>query len=430
MSGAKWHWQLLPNIEQVGAARWQQLMAPDTPFNGYAFLFALEKSGCVSADTGWQPQHLALYRQVDCAIHESVDTENPSQTPLGELVALLPLYQKSHSYGEYVFDWSWADAYKQYQLAYYPKLVSAIPFTPVAGKRLAIHPRLSAAEQHYARQLMQTVLQSLLANHSSWHGLFLSNAECAAWQAAAASPLRLTAASDPAHPEPNCARLLQRHGCQFHWFNRDYHSFDEFLATLTSSKRKNLRKERRQASEWDYRWRSGAQLTAAIWQRFYDCYRMTYLKRSGHNGYLNQRFFALLGELMPESVQLLLVCGHGDADEDAVACALYFHTPDDDTLYGRYWGCLAEYDALHFEACYYQGIDYCIAHQLRCFNAGAQGEHKVLRGFEPVLTQSLHLIADQRFEAPISDFCQAEQTHNQQYMAQLQDALPYKHTDG
>ena len=424
MSGATWSWQLLPNIKAIGAAQWQQLMQPTTPFNSYGFLYALEASGCVGAPSGWQPQHLALYRQAEF----TNDTVAATNAPLGELVAILPLYQKSHSYGEYVFDWSWADAYEQYQLAYYPKLVSAIPFTPVTGERLGISAALSEADNSYAQRLIQTVLQSLLAENSSFHGLFLSTDEIAHWQQAAKSPLPLSthqAAHNQAAPR-DPAKLITREGCQYHWFNRGYHSFDDFLATLTSNKRKNLRKERRQASEWDYRWRTGAELTSAIWRRFYDCYRMTYLKRSGHNGYLNQAFFELLGELMPDSVQLLLVCGHGDADEDAVACALYFHTPNDDTLYGRYWGCLAEYDTLHFEACYYQGIDYCIAKQLRCFNAGAQGEHKVLRGFEPVLTQSVHLIADPRFEAAIADFCHTERVHNQQAMAQLRDALPYK----
>ncbi|KFZ38012.1 hypothetical protein HR45_05735 [Shewanella mangrovi] len=400
MRNGVWKWRLVDDISQIPAAQWDEVMQPDTPFNCHSFLLALEQSGCVSADTGWLPMHLALYQ------HD-------------ELVALLPLYRKFHSYGEYVFDWAWVDAYEKYQLAYYPKLVTAVPFTPATGARLGIKVGI---DQNTVLSLVEQVLQNELAEHSSWHGLFLTASEFAAWQQAHQRVAPLAAAESSTHQ----ARLLSREGCQYHWHNRDYQTFDDFLAELTSSKRKNIRKERRQVAAWDYRWRSGNEISTAVWQRFFLCYRMTYLKRSGHGGYLNQAFFQSLSERMSDSVKLLLVCADGDADEEAVACALYFHTATGDTLYGRYWGCLAEYDGLHFETCYYRGIDYCIEHQLSCFNAGAQGEHKVLRGFEPVKTYSLHLIAEPAFEQAISEFCLTEIQQNQRYMQQLLDALPYK----
>ncbi|QSX35478.1 N-acetyltransferase [Shewanella avicenniae] len=376
-------------------------MQPDTPFNCHSFLLALEQSGCVGAESGWLPMHLVLYQ----------DTQ---------LMAVMPLYRKFHSYGEYVFDWSWADAYDKYQLSYYPKLVSAIPFTPATGARLAIK---AGVDRQAVTAMVQQVLQRELQEHSSWHGLFLSSTETAVWHDAAETEIQLSAFVEaPAHH----AKLIRREGCQYHWYNRGYSSFDDFLAELSSSKRKNIRKERRQVAEWDYRWRSGAEISPALWQRFFLCYRMTYLKRSGHGGYLNQAFFQSLTASMGDSVKLLLVCAHGDSDEQAVAAALYFHTPNSDTLYGRYWGCLEQHDGLHFEACYYQGIDYCIAQKLACFNAGAQGEHKVLRGFEPVKTYSLHMIAEPAFEQAIADFCQEEIKHNQQYMDGLSAALPYR----
>ncbi|WP_417761514.1 GNAT family N-acetyltransferase [Shewanella sp.] len=401
MRESGWSWQLVNDISQIDAATWDELMQPDTPFNRHSFLLALEQSRCVSLDAGWQPLHLVL-----------LHNEQP--------VALMPLYRKRHSYGEYVFDWAWADAYDQYQLAYYPKLVSAIPFTPATGARLGIK---AGIERSTVFSLVTQVLQNELAEHSSWHGLFMTEAESQEWQHSSQQPAVLSASAEaPTHQ----AQLLPRQGCQYHWHNRQYQSFDDFLAQLTSSKRKNIRKERRQVAEWDYRWRSGGEISATVWQRFFLCYRMTYLKRSGHGGYLNQAFFQSLSELMADSVKLLLVCTHGDSDEQAVACALYFHAPASDTLYGRYWGCLEEYDGLHFETCYYRGIDYCIEHQLACFNAGAQGEHKVLRGFEPVKTYSWHMIAEPAFERAIKQFCQDEMLQNQHYMDQLWQALPYK----
>ncbi|MCH1923577.1 GNAT family N-acetyltransferase [Shewanella sp. C32] len=403
MRDSVWKWQLVDDIRQIDAATWDDVMQPDTPFNCHSFLCALEQSGCASADSGWLPMHLVLYQQ-------------------DELVAVLPLYRKLHSYGEYVFDWAWADAYERYQLAYYPKLVTAMPFTPATGVRLGIK---QGVDRQTVFSLIIQVLQSELVEHSSWHGLFMTEAESLEWQQASLQPATMRASTDAPTQQ---ARLLPRQGCQYHWHNRQYQSFDDFLEQLTSSKRKNIRKERRQVAEWDYRWRSGSEISAAVWQRFFLCYRMTYLKRSGHGGYLNQAFFQSLSEFMADSVKLLLVCAHGDEDAQAVACALYFHAPDSDTLYGRYWGCLEEYDGLHFETCYYRGIDYCITHQLACFNAGAQGEHKVLRGFEPVITYSWHLIAEPAFEQAISEFCQAEIKQNQTYMLQLVAALPYKQT--
>ncbi|MCL1074945.1 GNAT family N-acetyltransferase [Shewanella dokdonensis] len=391
MPKSVWECQFIEDISKVPAIEWDACMASTNPFTRHAFLWALEQSGSVGGDSGWRPYHLLLYRQQ-------------------QLVAVMPLYQKSDSWGEYVFDWAWADAYQRYGVAYYPKLVSAIPFTPVTGNRLAIHPQAKPyAEAIY--QQVSGILKQQLQQFSSWHGLFLEASECQQWQSRA----ELT--------------LLRREGCQFHWFNRDYASFDDFLAALTSRKRKQILKERAKVQHLHYHWFAGDAIANELWQRFYYCYQMTYLKRSGHGGYLSGDFFLKLGRLLADNVRLLLVCRDNEPPEQAFAAALYLADEQQHVLYGRYWGTLQELDGLHFEACYYQGLEYAIRHGFSCFNAGAQGEHKVLRGFEPVMTQSLHAIAAAEFQHAIEHFCAEERQHNQQYVATMRQALPFKHSD-
>ena len=373
--------RFVDSIDAVAAEDWDALGGGDYPFVRHAFLQALEASGAVCLETGWQPRHLLGERD-------------------GKLVLALPLYLKFHSYGEYVFDWSWADAYERLGLRYYPKLLSAIPFTPCTGPRL----RLSAQiEPESAWRSVLDFLQAACVEHrwSGWHCLF---------------------------EQPAAAQLLQKLGtaqrvdCQFHWFNRGYDSFEDFLAELNSRKRKNIIKERRRIAEQGFTFThlTGEQITTADWQLFFDFYRLTYLKRSGHTGYLNLEFFLRIGQQLSENC--VLVKAH--RGEQTLAAALFFR--DDKTLYGRYWGCAAEFDGLHFEACYYQGIDYVIVQQLQRFDGGAQGEHKIARGFEPVLTYSHHWLTDERLAAAVSDFVTREAEAVEDYAEQCRAHLPYR----
>ncbi|MEP1595465.1 MAG: GNAT family N-acetyltransferase, partial [Halieaceae bacterium] len=342
------------SLATISADDWDRVAGEDYPFLRHKFLLGLEETGCTTADSGWQPCHVVLRRGSDA-------------------IAVMPMYLKSHSYGEYVFDWSWADAWQRSGLDYYPKLVSAIPFTPATG------PRLCIGEGEDAAAVTSTVLQAIqqLASKrgiSSWHILFPS-------QAVSDELLQLG--------------LHQRVATQFHWFNDGYKTFDEFLSTFSSRKRKNLRRERKRVIEQGLRLetRTGSEIEDQHWQQFYTFYQMTYAKRSGHGGYLTREFFIQTAAAMGDQV-VMVMAYHEDSP---VAGALYFRSAD--TLFGRYWGCEREFDCLHFEACYYQGIEYCIEHGLQRFDPGAQGEHKIQRGFHPVHTYSNHWIADAQLSA-------------------------------
>ncbi|RLA46667.1 MAG: GNAT family N-acetyltransferase [Gammaproteobacteria bacterium] len=365
----------------AAVAQCYRQLVTNFPFLKAAFLQALADSGSVGPNTGWLPEHTII--------------EEGDQT-----LAFMPTYIKDHSWGEYVFDWAWANAYQRNGLNYYPKLVSAIPFSPVTGPKVRFAEK--ANQQRTSRQLIDKVLSR--ANElgaSSWHLLF---------------PDAQTL-SNFSHPE-----LMRRSGVQFHWFNRDYQCFDDFLATFVSRKRKMVRKERRRIAEQDIDIKTleGAEIDHNLWAFFYRLYQNTYLKRSGGGGYLTPEFFVRLGETLAENLAMAVATINGER----IACALYFH--DGNTLYGRYWGCVREYEYLHFELCYYQGIDYAIAHQLKKFDAGAQGEHKILRGFEPVETHSLHWIKHPGFAEAIGRFIDQEQLDNSRYIAGVQSVLPYK----
>ena len=365
------------SIESIGPERWNALCSIHYPFMRYEFLHALEASGSVSTQTGWQPLHLELSRN-------------------GETELLMPLYLKSHSWGEYVFDWAWAEAYERHGLPYYPKLLTAIPFTPATGPRFGT--RMACAEvMAQLPQLLRQLCEQTGA--SSWHGLFLP-------------PEAITAA-----PEP----MMHRLGAQYHWFNRGYQTFDQFLNQFNSRKRKAVRKERQKVEDQDIHLSriSGRDISAPQLELFYRFYQMTYLKR-GRQGYLSPDFFHRLHQTMPEQMLLILAEQAGEA----IAAALCFI--GEDTLYGRYWGCAQEYDCLHFEACYYQGIEFCIEQGLARFDPGAQGEHKIQRGFEPVSTGSLHQIAHPGFEAAILDFLHQETEAMQQQIAELTTWLPFR----
>jgi predicted N-acyltransferase len=361
-------------ISDIPRADWERLAGRDNPFLRYEFFEALEQSGCTSAGTGWQPCHLMF--RVD-----------------GRLAGAAPAYLKSHSMGEYVFDWAWADAWQHHGLNYYPKLLIAIPFTPSQGPRLLLEPALRGqVNSLQLHNCLYSLIEQLGAH--SWHLLFPD-------------------ASDQALLENN--QQLHRIGCQFHWHNRDYQSFDDFLAVLTSRKRKSIRKERRQVTEQGITFChfQGQNLPDAVLDAFYLFYQATYLKR-GQQPYLNRRFFERVRETMPEHLWLIMAEQNGKL----IAGALYFTGKD--TLYGRYWGCVEEYDHLHFETCYYQGIELAIRLGLQHFDAGAQGEHKLVRGFEPTLTHSWHGVEHPGFRDAVQAFTKEEAG---QVLAYYQEAL-------
>ena len=381
------------SILEIGHAQWTSCAGTDNPFARYEFLAALEETACTNAETGWRPHHAVVNIHIEGA-EESEDS--PEQDTV---IAVMPLYIKSHSYGEYVFDWSWANAYQTQGLSYYPKLLTAIPFTPSVGKRLLTN---------YA-ELMPQIAECLSASlqaeasvlgASSFHLLYPNPTERAAF---AGTP------------------LVERLGSQFHWHNRGYQSFDDFLATLTSRKRKSLRKERRAAQEagFSFRRTEGAAITEQQWADFSLFYHRTYLIR-GQQGYLNQGFFERLGATMPE--QLLLV--EALQEGEVVGAALFFKNHEQ--LFGRYWGSSSDQPLLHFETCYYQGQDYCIEHGLKSFDSGAQGEHKIQRGFEPTPTYSLHWLAHEGFADAVARFVEEERPHVEAYMRDAATLLPFR----
>jgi uncharacterized protein len=350
------------------------------PFLRHEFLLALEESGCAVPQTGWAPQHLILE-----------DREHG-------VVGALPLYRKSHSRGEFVFDFSWANAYAQHGLEYYPKLLSAIPFTPVSGPRLLVNPLVDARPVTDA--LVRLASEYARSERlSSWHVLFPEEGELGAFTRGG---------------------LIQRRDCQFHWFNRDYDSFEAFLATFTAEKRKKAKRERRRVAEAgiEFDTRLGGEMDDALWRTVFEFYADTFY-RHGHEPYLNLRFFKLICERLPEQL-MLKIARHGGRP---IALAIFF--VGEDALFGRYWGAGGNYHSLHFETCYYQGIEYCIEKGLKRFEPGTQGEHKVPRGFVPTLVGSAHFVTDPRFAAAIRDFAAREARGVDHYAAAVNEHIPY-----
>jgi hypothetical protein len=349
------------------------------PFMRPEFLDALEQSKSVCVESGWQPIHLSL------------------QSEHG--TGFMPLYLKQHSMGEYVFDHAWANAYHENGLEYYPKLLTAIPFTPSTGLRITGIDNLNA---NHCGQLLEEVLSVAdETGASSWHFLF-PDAE------------HLNLFKDP--------RLLQRTGVQYHWHNRDYQSFDDFTASMISRKRKMVRKERADIARQGITVsiEVGSEISAEIWQLFYQLYERTYIKRNGTRGYLTEAFFQQIAATMPEQIAMAVAW----LDGKPVACALYFF--DDETLYGRYWGSLGEFPYLHFELCYYSGIEFAISRGIKRYDAGAQGEHKIVRGFEPIETHSLHWIQQPQFRDAIARFLDREKQSIVEHIRQAQEMLPYR----
>jgi len=368
------------SMTQVDADAWNNLAGTTYPFMRHEFLLALEQSGSVCEYSGWAAAHLLVIEQK-------------------QLLAILPMYVKQHSWGEYVFDHSWAQAYQQQGLDYYPKWLSAIPFTPCQGPRIVVQLGIDTLD--VMRLLLDFIQQQAKQqNISSWHCLFLELLQL--------EQLRTLG-------------LSVREGIQFQWFNQGYTDFNDFLSTMNASKRKMLKRERRRVSEQGVKLVriTGLDVSEQQWQIFFQFYSLTYLKRNSQP-YLNLAFFKQIAATMGEQLLLILAL----KDEQPIAAALSFI--GDDTLYGRYWGCYEDYHSLHFESCYYQGIDYCIERGLKRFDSGAQGEHKIARGFEPVTTYSVHWLKDERYEKAIQKFLDSEQKEILNYKQVAKTYLPFK----
>ena len=365
-------------VETLDAADWNRV-AGGQPLLSHAFFTALHASGCASTATGWQPRFLTAWRD-------------------GVLAGALPLYAKSHSYGEYVFDWGWADAYRRHGRRYYPKLVAAVPFTPVPG------PRLLAPDPGTRRALLDRA-RTLVAEgeFSSLHVLFVD---------------------EPCGAEGEAAGMIVRTGLQFHWTNPGYRDFADFLSTFSHDKRKKVKQERRKLAESGVSFvrKCGADITPADWRFFYGCYERTY--RAHHSTpYLTLDFFRRIGRTMPGNV--MMVIGMRDGAPLCAALDVY----DDDALWGRYWGTSDFVRGLHFEACYYQAIEFCIERRIARFEGGAQGVHKLARGLLPVPTHSLHAIADRAFATAIADYCERERVDVAHSIDELEAGSPFRRDD-
>ncbi|WP_194713243.1 GNAT family N-acetyltransferase [Noviherbaspirillum soli] len=371
--------RIIASLAEAGQAQWTSLLslqADANPFLSYAFLEALHASGSAARKSGWQPQFLTLWQD---------DT----------LAAAMPLYVKSHSYGEYVFDWAWADAYRRNGLEYYPKLLSAIPFTPVTGGRLL-------ARDETARSALVKALLALQqqADVSSTHVLYPPPQQAEALERAG---------------------FLLRNGVQFHWLNDGYDDFEQFLSTLEQKKRKNIRAERRKVRDAGITFRrlEGAQIGEADWRFFKRCYDHTYAAHYS-SPYLNLDFFLRIGASMPDNLLLVIA----ERDGRPIASSLVVH--DSQTLYGRYWGALEQHDCLHFETAYYQPLEFCIERGLAAFEGGAQGEHKMARGFLPQKTWSAHWLAHPAFSDAVERFLEQESGGIAAYMDELDERNPFR----
>jgi len=374
--------RILESINDIQSGEWNALLPDSNPFVRHEFLAALEDSGCVSVGTGWQPMHITC---------EASD---------GQLIGAMPLYLKSNSYGEFVFDFSWANAYQQAGLRYYPKLVSAVPFTPATGPRLLAGPGDNI--RGTVEETLLVTARELASSYgaSSLHILFPDTLQAQ----------RLKELS-----------LLLRKDCQFHWHNQQYADFDDFLAQFTAEKRKKTRRERRRVQEAGITFRTltGADLASADWDEIMPLYSATFTRR-GRPPYLNKNCLVQLSNSMPNNLVLFL----GYSLSELVAVALCFRS--DTTLYGRYWGATRFIDSLHFETCYYQGIEFCIRQGLQTFEPGTQGEHKIARGFVPTETWSAHWLSHPEFARAIDAYLDREREHIENYIDAATEHVPYR----
>lgn len=379
------------SLAEIDAQQWDALVDDNNPFMLHGFLHGLEVSGCVSLEQGWQPCHIALY------------ADQQQQ----QLIAAMPCYIKHHSYGEYIFDWVWADAYHRSGIEYYPKLSNAIPFTPATG------PRWLCKSDADTKQVVTTLvnaIKSLVSQNdlSSFHSLFLNKQQA-----------QQLAEHD----------FCQRVASQFHWQNKhpeQYRNFDDFLAQLSSKKRKNIKRERRRVQEANihFKWLTGSELNNEHAKTMHQFYRST-IDYYGAQPYLNLAFFKYLVEHFAEHTLMLFV--QTENEPEIIAGGLYFKS--DNTLYGRYWGALQNYHSLHFETCYYQAIDWCIQNGYQRFEAGAQGEHKLARGLEPSTVYSCHWIEHPQLRAAIENHVDHESKHIEHYQATMKAHSPFKSSD-
>ncbi len=371
------------SLAEIDAKQWNRLLANNNPFVRHEFLLGLEKSGCVTPEKGWQPMHIAVYQ-------EKVKSK---------LIGAMPGYIKSHSYGEYIFDWAWADAHQRHGLDYYPKFSNAVPFTPATGERFLTD---SSQNPLAIRKAIFNKVLELLEKHnlSSFHSLFCTQSQSDQFAS---------------------ADFMQRQSTQFHWQNKAYANFDDFLDQLSSKKRKNIKRERRRVQETgiQYRWLSGEQLDQTASQTMYRFYSRT-IACYGAQSYLNRAFFDYLTTNFSHQTLFLFA----EFENQIIAGGLYFIS--DDTLYGRYWGALENFHSVHFETCYYQAIEWCIKHGYQRFEAGAQGEHKLARGLEPTTTYSSHWISHPDFRRAIDDFLESEKQHIDHYKTVMASHSPYK----
>ena len=372
------------SIEEISKKEWDSLLNDiNYPFLKHDFLQLLESTSCVGAKTGWIPLHVTISKG-------------------NSLLAGMPLYLKSHSQGEFVFDHSWANAFYQHGLDYYPKLVSSIPHTPASGPRLLIKDGENKKELF---EMIKEGVKNIAAknNISSWHILFPREEEVDFF---------------------DDSNLSIRKNAQFIWFNENFTSFEDYLNSFRARHRKNVRKERNKIIEQELiiETFSGENLNYDLLNKFYKFYLSTNIKRSGFSGYLTKQFFLNFPATLFKN--LVIVFAKKKSNDEMVGGSLFFR--DDQNLYGRYWGCIEEFDCLHFECCYYQGIDYCIKNKLKKFDPGVQGEHKIKRGFAPTETYSAHWIADERFSEAIEDFVTKEERHINYYLEDAKKLLPFK----
>jgi predicted N-acyltransferase len=380
--------RLCASPQEVDASAWNALLASQelpTPFMRHEYLAALHDSGSATVETGWQPSFVTLWRG-------------------GDLHAACALYLKGHSYGEYVFDWAWANAYEQHGLQYYPKGLVAVPFTPVPGARLL------ARDVGARRALVEILLAVCRQNElSSLHLLFLSDADVEA-----------------------CAQsgLMPRHTVQFHWLNQGWATFDAFLSGLAQDKRKKIRQERRKVAEAGVTFRAlrGSAIAEADWDFFYRCYDRTY-REHGNPPYLRREFFRRMARDLPQH-WLLLVAQRDGRDIASSLIALSDGGEAPEAAYGRYWGALERVDCLHFEACYYQPLQWCIEHGVQRFEGGAQGEHKMARALMPVKTHSAHWLAHPAFADAVERFLEREGQGIGHYLEHLEARSPFRQSRG
>ena len=386
MKADSYQLEIIPSLAQVDAAQWNALLSPNsTPFLRHEFLSSLEEAACVGEETGWQVAHLII------------------KDGSSDLVGAMPMYLKQHSYGEFVFDWAWAEAYQQHGLNYYPKCLSAIPFTPVQGSRFLV--RTDQDKESIQGVLIDGLKEIAIQNElSSIHVLF---------------------------PEDNELKALVeyefmlRDSVQFHWQNQGYENFEQFLSVLNMKRRKNIRRERAEVSNHSITFShiSGAESSDADWEFFYRCYANTYFEH-GSKPYLNPELFKLIVTKMPENLHLIIA----SKDGSPIASALLIVDKENASAYGRYWGAIEYVPCLHFELSYYQAIEYCIREGIQTLEGGAQGEHKMARGFMPKTIQSAHWLADQQFSNAVKLYLKREHAGMAAYVDELAEHTPLKST--